>query len=68
MESLLHSFVGSQRASMRLASMCGRPAMPLNFSAFTLMAPSKGAVNPKESPATRAKLSKKVRSRISTRW
>ena len=32
------------------------------------MAPCKGAVIPKESPATRAKLSKKVRSRITTRW
>ena len=32
--------------------------MPLNFSAFTTMALSKEAVNPKESPATGAKLSK----------
>ena len=39
-------------------SVCRRPAMPLNFSAFTTMALSKEAVNPKESPATGAKLSK----------
>ena len=30
-ESLLHSFVGSQRASIRLASVCRRPAMPFEF-------------------------------------
>ena len=49
------------------ASVCGRPAMPLDFSAFTSMALSKEAVNPKSSDRGQT-FEGKVRNRISTRW